>query len=683
VADLVSLGVEVQTKGAAQSAQQLGQFQAAAKGAAGAADVLEDQLRATSTAQTQVANTARPLTGAMQGVGQAFSRHSFALQNASFQLQDIVVQMSMGVPAARTLGMQLPQLLGGFGPLGAVVGLAVGALLSFGPAMLNTADAAGDLEDAIDKLDAAMRRHRETQKGLSATALAHQYGAQAEAARVLLGIQRQIAQIEADRAFRGASTAVVGALGGELASLPFGTAVDNALALNNALRERVKVEEMILQIQRGELVLSDEEHEALSRRQLRYQETIEQLDEYRRGLQNLSAQFGLSEQSAANLVIAMTAVTMADTTEQRVDATQNLARAIDGATKGLSMASDEGIALYNALLDAAMAGLDLQSLNLPDNLKSAAGEATRLADEMGRAAANAITMATQSFTARNEADLRLRHAGDPIAEARALAEARFSAANPLMVNAPVGGQTFATAKQTYVENAVAAAAAQLALQQLNETMGDGATKGGAYGRAIEDLNEQLDPFAKLIAGVADSVENELNRAFSAVLDGTKSLGNALLDFASNVLVKVAQDLFAQQFAGPLAAGISALFSANGNVFDQSGVTAFAKGGVVGGPTIFPFANGIGLMGEAGPEAIMPLSRGADGKLGVVAANSSGAPSITINNYSGQEATASSDSAGNILIEIGRAVAQDITAGGPAYRAIRTTFGLSSRLQQRG
>jgi phage-related minor tail protein len=40
------------------------------------------------------------------------------------------------------------------------------------------------------------------------------------------------------------------------------------------------------------------------------------------------------------------------------------------------------------------------------------------------------------------------------------------------------------------------------------------------------------------------------------------------------------------------------------------------GGVVNSPTFFPMANGTGLMGEAGPEAIMPLKRGPDGKLGV-------------------------------------------------------------------
>ena len=49
---------------------------------------------------------------------------------------------------------------------------------------------------------------------------------------------------------------------------------------------------------------------------------------------------------------------------------------------------------------------------------------------------------------------------------------------------------------------------------------------------------------------------------------------------------------------------------------QGRVMPFAKGGVVSGPTNFAMRGGMGLMGEAGPEAIMPLTRGADGSLGV-------------------------------------------------------------------
>jgi lambda family phage tail tape measure protein len=63
--------------------------------------------------------------------------------------------------------------------------------------------------------------------------------------------------------------------------------------------------------------------------------------------------------------------------------------------------------------------------------------------------------------------------------------------------------------------------------------------------------------------------------------------------------------------------------ANGGVFD---------GGMVTRPTVFPFASGgagrFGLMGEAGPEAIMPLKRGSDGRLGV--AGGSGTTNVVVN-----------------------------------------------------
>ena len=56
--------------------------------------------------------------------------------------------------------------------------------------------------------------------------------------------------------------------------------------------------------------------------------------------------------------------------------------------------------------------------------------------------------------------------------------------------------------------------------------------------------------------------------------------------------------------------------ANGLVVAKNGIVPYAKGGIVNSPTLFPFAKGTGLMGEAGPEAIVPLKRGRDGKLGV-------------------------------------------------------------------
>ena len=92
--------------------------------------------------------------------------------------------------------------------------------------------------------------------------------------------------------------------------------------------------------------------------------------------------------------------------------------------------------------------------------------------------------------------------------------------------------------------------------------------------------------------------------------------------------------------------------ANGDAFIGGNVVPFASGGVIDNPTIFPMANGIGLMGEDGPEAIMPLKRGSDGKLGVESSGG-GATVVNINNYSGATATASrsADSNGNVSIDV--------------------------------
>ncbi len=83
------------------------------------------------------------------------------------------------------------------------------------------------------------------------------------------------------------------------------------------------------------------------------------------------------------------------------------------------------------------------------------------------------------------------------------------------------------------------------------------------------------------------------------------------------------------FAGNVESQGFSLEFAKGAAFNAGKVTPFASGGVVNSPTIFPMANGAGLMGEAGPEGILPLSRGNNGKLGVNASGMNGGGSTTI------------------------------------------------------
>lgn len=74
-------------------------------------------------------------------------------------------------------------------------------------------------------------------------------------------------------------------------------------------------------------------------------------------------------------------------------------------------------------------------------------------------------------------------------------------------------------------------------------------------------------------------------------------------------------------------------NALGNAFGNQGVMPYAKGGVVGSPTMFAFGKGgskLGIMGEAGEEAILPLKRGPDGSLGVQAGGGSGGGTVVQN-----------------------------------------------------
>ena len=725
MADLITLGVEVQTTGGAQAAQGLGSFEKAAQSAAGAADKLEDKVNALGAAQSKSAAPAKAMAGAVNGIGSAFKNNASSIQNASFQISDVIVQITGGVDAAKALGMQLPQLLGGFGAIGAVAGVVVGALLSFAPALFSAKEPVKDLTDSIKELEAAMGAlQTSANQSLSTEDLTKTYGAQVDAARQLLEIERQLAQINANKAFSSATSSVVQGLGQELAALDYSTALINAINLDKALADQITLRTQIAEVQAGTSNLNDEEITALEARKAANEDLFMQLDQYRLGLKELAATFGVTEQTAANLAVAMAAVTSADTTAQRAEATNKLAVLIADVTNGLKTATPAGLALYQSLLDAAKAGIQLQALDLGTQMNTAASGASNLADQLTRALGSAVSLSNQSFAARTEAEIKLKYKEDPVGAARALAESRFNRTGAgALLNAPTGVSGYTQGlKSTYVENEVATAEAQKALADFNKEVKSGAKSTSAaaadlkryydatrtdaekyadglkeintlhasgamdadlYARSVEELTLKFDPLGQLISGLADTVENELNAAFASVLNGTASLGDALLNFASNVLAKVAQDLFAQQFSAPIAAGIKGLFSADGNVFDQRGYVPFAKGGVVSGPTIFPFANGTGLMGEAGPEAIMPLSRGSDGRLGIAAANGNSAPKITINNYSGQEASASADSMGNIIVEIGRAIAQDITGGGPTYRAIKSTFGISNRLQQRG
>jgi phage-related minor tail protein len=213
--------------------------------------------------------------------------------------------------------------------------------------------------------------------------------------------------------------------------------------------------------------------------------------------------------------------------------------------------------------------------------------------------------------------------------------------------------------------------------------------GEVFKQSFEGMADAVIEFTKTgklnFKGMIDSMIEGLIRyeMQQQAMMAYKAFRPGLMDFVGSIFGNVGN-------TGSLT-GTGPLASAKGNVFD-TGLQTFAKGGmftnsVVSSPTLFKFAQGTGLMGEAGPEAIMPLKRDGNGNLGVRAGGSGGNVDVVVNNYGTEKAETREtvDSRGNRKIEviIGEMTASEITRNGSSsQKAIRGTFGLQPQLIRR-
>lgn len=170
--------------------------------------------------------------------------------------------------------------------------------------------------------------------------------------------------------------------------------------------------------------------------------------------------------------------------------------------------------------------------------------------------------------------------------------------------------------------------------RLNQLMSTGVLTQEAYARKALELKESLIQAGG--AGVSlTNMANDMGNAFGNAMEGMilqgKSWRDAMLGFINDIAAAIVRNAVIKPLVNGITSGLggptgmlagTGLF-ADGAAFSHGRVTAFARGGVVNGPTIFPMKNGMGLMGEAGPEAVMPLERGPDGRLGVSSRGGSG------------------------------------------------------------
>ena len=203
-------------------------------------------------------------------------------------------------------------------------------------------------------------------------------------------------------------------------------------------------------------------------------------------------------------------------------------------------------------------------------------------------------------------------------------------------------------------------AAQIAA--LDEAMGQAAGMAAAFGA---ELGRVRGGFAAAGQDV-QTLERGLDRGLRNALRGAVVEGDSLSDSLRRLATTLVNTAFndavrpvTDQVGGVLAQGLGALVGgllpfAKGASFAQGRVQPFASGGVVDGPVRFAMRGGTGMMGEAGPEAILPLSRGADGRLGVRAQGGGGAVSVVVN-VSTPDVEGFRRSQGQIAAQLGRVI----------------------------
>lgn len=214
-----------------------------------------------------------------------------------------------------------------------------------------------------------------------------------------------------------------------------------------------------------------------------------------------------------------------------------------------------------------------------------------------------------------------------------------------------------------------AAITNLQIENLNKKFEAGTVSLVEYSNELTKISQKFEPTSALVAGtnsyiqsvgtmssnIADGIKRTFGALEDALFDFVKTGKFNFADFTQSVLDDLTRIIIRASIIRPIAEGIlgapftlsgptvqpaslgpapGTMVAAKGYAFDK-GIRKFASGGIVDGPTMFSYGNGRpGLMGEAGPEAIIPLRRGSGGELGV----SASVTPVTVNviNQTGSE-----------------------------------------------
>lgn len=613
---------------------------------------------------------------AMTKSGKGMRRMEILAQQAGYQIGDLAVQIQSGTNAAVALGQQGSQLLGFFGPTGAIAGAALAIGTGLIAPLLKSKDTARDLSEELEELEQSLNKVATgAEASISAGLTAQLVAAQTE-------VNRLIALTQSED-FQRAMGYAAGTAEGTVAAGAIEQAVEAAEELvevkdkevgkANILEAQERVRKALIgdQVQEAQnladakrIVLSLEEKNKVAA------EKLEKLEQGRADA--IKAQFNaLMASIAANDKLNKQAEERQksiDTTargrlivlqQQNAILEEQLKYGIESErvetlrnahTVANLKASLEKQGVDQSIVDALVDQQNELLINkgiLQDQVEEAEKLEQKLKDAgKAFAASQAKTFKADVFDPRSEEGLTATEAmrrgiqvfdydkGVDKDKTKSQKDLVKELRNQLELEEALIGKT--EAKQRLIQ-ALGVDYMKYGEDTIN-SLERQITKTIMLQNAEAKRQQDLEEARQKQEDLANDIANSMGDAFMSIADGTQSVKDAFQDMARYIIARLYEILVVEQMVKSISGAISGGLagpvqgppapSANGNIFSNGSIVPFANGGIIGSPMLFPMAGGrTGLMGEAGPEAIMPLKRGKNGKLGVA---SEGGGNVTVN-----------------------------------------------------
>lgn len=351
--------------------------------AIGAADNIDNRFRRSNTSvNDSLGRSSRRLAQA----GRSQAAYRGQIQNTAFQIQDLATQISAGTAASVALGQQLPQLLGGFGALGAVIGAVVAIGVPLAASFIKTELQASDLEDKVKELESAIKTYEDAARDaiIPTADLRQKYGEATDAARTFITALREIAEVNALTKVDEVLSDLIGTL--STADLGLASELDELGGINAEL-ERLARLRLGLSNDDPISVVAQAEFDQINRLRV-------SLVDLQSELSDLAEGAIVTERETVAVAAALDAVSQATGPQEQAEATARLLEALEAAIGPYAELTDEGKALFQELNNAgkAVAGIAGGADGATGSISNAADQAARLAENLGVSLENATRL---------------------------------------------------------------------------------------------------------------------------------------------------------------------------------------------------------------------------------------------------------------------------------------------------